>query len=260
MLRRLPGNAADVLRDRETSARLAVGFGAFGTVRVDGFGERVGLALELRARFLIDRLHHHHPDSAAHSLRVAQVTMGMWRAADPRGDDPLGDAETALIGSLLHDIGKLCVPREILDSQRVLSEDEYAAMSSHSEKGAALLLSMGFPEPIAAVARGHHERWSGGGYPTGLPARSQPPIVRAVAVADAFDAMTDPRRAYRVPLSQAEALREVAACAGTHFEPFAAGLLAESLAGPAEKGLRRASALPAPRSAPSAHPGLAAVH
>lgn len=259
MLPSLPGNAAQAPAGQEpagSSARPVPGFGSFGAILVDGFGERVGLALELRARTLIDRLHRHHPDSAAHSIRVAEITMGMWRAAsDQPGPDLLGDVETALLGSLLHDVGKLFVPRVVLASAHPLTEAERAVMHSHSGRGAALLRAMGFPESIAAVARGHHERWSGGGYPSGLPADSHPPIVRAVAVADAFDAMTDPRRAYRVPLSRAEALREVAACAGTHFEPAAAAFLAESLA-----GSRRDPALPAFRTAPAAHPDIAAVH
>ncbi len=230
MPRSLSRTTADAAPDRDAaglSARLASSFGAFGTILVDGFGERVGLALELRARQLIGRLHDHHPDSAAHSIRVAEVTMAMWRTAP----DLLGDVETALLGSLLHDVGKLCVPRGILASRRLLSAEERVVMSSHAEQGAELLLAMDFPEPIAAIARGHHERWSGGGYPTALPARSQSPIVRAVAVADAFDAMTDAGRAYRAPLSRHEALREVKACAGRHFEPVAAEILIESLAG-----------------------------
>jgi putative nucleotidyltransferase with HDIG domain len=258
MPRSFPGNAVDALLGQEPSvppARLDASFGAFGTILVDGFGERVGLALELRARVLIDRLHRHHPNSAAHSIRVAEITMAMWRTAP----DLLGNVETALLGSLLHDVGKLCVPRETLASRHLLTERERVVMSSHAARGAELLLAMGLPESIAAIARGHHERWSGGGYPTALPARSQPPIVRAVAVADAFDAMTDPGRTYRAPLGRREALREVAACAGTHFEPLAANLLADSLADRTEDRSWRDAVPPAFRTAPANHPDLAAV-
>jgi putative nucleotidyltransferase with HDIG domain len=259
MPRSFPGNAVDALLGQEPSvppARLDASFGAFGTILVDGFGERVGLALELRARALIDRLHRHHPNSADHSIRVAEITMAMWRTAP----DLLGNVETALLGSLLHDVGKLCVPRETLASRHLLTERERVVMSSHAARGAELLLAMGFPESIAAIARGHHERWSGGGYPTALPARSQPPIVRAVAVADAFDAMTDPGREYRAPLGRCEALREVAACAGTHFDPAAAAILADSLVQPAEDQTWRAPAVPSFRPLPAARAHLAAVH
>lgn len=251
----LPGNAAALLG--QDPAGLTPDFGGFGRVLVDGFGERVGLALELRTRNLLRRLHRHHPDSAAHSIRVAEITMAMWRTADRRPDvEPLGDVETALLGSLLHDVGKLCVPQAILASPHLLAEEERTAMRAHSGWGAALLREQGFPEPIAAIARGHHERWSGGGYPTGLPARNHPPIVRAIAVADAFDAMTDLRRTYRAPLGRLEALREVAACAETHFDPFAAQLLAESLSGGAEDTCWNLSAF----RAPAAQPDRAAVH
>lgn len=202
-------------------------FGTFGRLQVDGFGERVSLALEARARALLDKLRRHHPDSAAHSVRVAEITMGMWRMAP----ELLGSAETALLGSLLHDIGKIFVPRAVLSSQRLLTDREWAIVASHSARGATLLREAGFPEAIAAVAAGHHERWAGGGYPTAEPASNQPRIVRAVAVADAFDAMTDPHRAYRAPLNRKDALQETEACAGTHFEPRAAQLLADSLEG-----------------------------
>jgi len=200
--------------------------------------EDVGSSLELRTRELMLRLHRHHPESATHSIRVAGITMAMWRVAP----DLLGDGGTALLGSLLHDIGKLCVPREILTSRGVLDAEEMAVMTAHAAKGAELLQALGFPESIASVAGGHHERWSGGGYPTGLTARLQAPLVRAVAVADAFDAMTDPDRTYRAPLGLEDALREVAACSGTHFEPRAAEVLAVTLS-----ARTRQSPLPPPR-------------
>ncbi|WP_421994286.1 HD-GYP domain-containing protein [Roseococcus sp.] len=223
-----PGQTVPAPRGHDT-AEAVDGFGSFGGLVVDDFGQRVGLALEMRARRLMARLRRHHPESALHSARVAAIVMGMWRKAPAL----MGDAETALLGSLLHDVGKLFVPRDLLMSQALLTPEQRAVVCAHSALGAKLLLRLGFPEAIAAVARGHHERWSGGGYPTGLPAQDQPWVVRAVAVADAFDAMTDPGRAYRAPLGGDEALREVEACAGTHFEPMAASLLADSLARPA---------------------------
>lgn len=252
------GHAA--LPARQMPAGPASGFGTFGSVSVDGCGERVGLGLELRARSLIDRLHRHHPESVTHSLRVAEITMAMWRtAADHPRFVPLGDVETALLGSLLHDVGKLCVPREVLGSPHLLGEEEREAMRAHAAGGAALLREMGFPEAIAAIALGHHERWSGGGYPLGAPATGLLPIVRAVAVADAFDAMTDPSRIYRAPLDQSEALQEVAACAGTHFDPMAAELLVESLAVAGGSRCRRAHARSPFRAEPAVHHDLAAV-
>ncbi|MDB5377333.1 MAG: metal dependent phosphohydrolase with sensor, partial [Rubritepida sp.] len=193
---------------------------------------------------------------AVHSLRVAEITMGMWRTAPGL----LGSVETALLGSLLHDVGKLCVPREILASPHLLTWEERAVMSTHAAQGAEMLLAMGFPEAIAAVARGHHARWAGGGYPSSGPARSLPPIVRAVAVADAFDAMTDPGREHRAPLGRREALREVAACAGTHFDPVAAAILADGLVRPAEDQTWRAPAMPSFWPSPAARADLAAVH
>lgn len=226
----LPGNVAEALVGQEPldpAAGLASGFGILGAIAVDGFGGRVGLALEARARELLGRLYRHHPGSAAHSLRVAGITMMMWRTAPGR----LGTVEDALLGSLLHDVGKLRVPREILASPHRLSVEERVVMGSHAEAGAEILLDMGFPESIAAIARGHHERWTGGGYPSALPSRNLAPVVRAVAVADAFDAMTDPDRQFRPALGWPGALREVEACSGTHFDPMAAAILAECMSG-----------------------------
>ena len=138
-------------------------------------GRRAGRSLQLRAWNLLDRLHRHHPGSAAHSLRVAELTMAMWRiaATDPRFR-PLGDAGTALLGSLLHDVGKLGVPRAVLASRAGLSGEALKAIRSHSARGAALLRGMAFPEAIASVARDHHERWSGADIPPAVaPASSR---------------------------------------------------------------------------------------
>ncbi|MDB5413081.1 MAG: metal dependent phosphohydrolase with sensor [Rubritepida sp.] len=199
---------------------------ALGVIAADRFGERIALALETRAQALLDRLHNHHPDSAAHSIRVAQLTMAMWSTAR----DLLGPAETALIGSLLHDAGKLYVPRSILGAERLLTPAERIIMCGHTGLGAELLAAQGFPDPVIAIARDHHERWSGGGYPSGAPAHGRLPIVRAVAVADAFIAMIETGRAYRAPMNHLQALREVEACSGTHFDPVAAAILRDSMA------------------------------
>ncbi|WP_424812558.1 HD-GYP domain-containing protein [Roseococcus sp. YIM B11640] len=190
------------------------------------FGIDLPPGSEERAASLLGRLANHFPQGAAHALRVAQLVMAMWET-DPEW---VGPADAALLGSLLHDVGKLYVPRSILESDQPLDGAERVLMMEHPALGAELLAAQGFGEDVIAVARDHHERWSGpGGYPSGRPAASMPPVVRVVAVADSFVAMTEPGRGYRPPLSHAAALREVAACAGTHFDPRAADLLARSL-------------------------------
>jgi putative nucleotidyltransferase with HDIG domain len=174
---------------------------------------------------LIDQMRRHHPPTAAHCVRVARAVMAMWAEAP----EALGEAETVLMAGALHDIGKLFVPASTLGSGRRLDTEELAAIRMHPTTGAQVLSSLGFPREVVESARYHHERWGGGGYPTGVRAERLHPLARAVAVADAFVAMVEPGRAYRAPMTKAEALTEIAACRGTHFDPEAADILLAAL-------------------------------
>lgn len=183
----------------------------------------LAIAPDLRRKThgLLHRLERHHAESYAHSCRVARLAMAMWRAAP----DQLGCGATALLGSVLHDIGKLSVPEGVLASGRPLSARERLAVTAHAADGAAILSALGFPAGVVEIAAHHHERWGAGGYPTGQAAAEFAPITRAVAVADAFTAMTEPGRAYRRPLSPEAARLELERCRGTHFDPEAVAIL-----------------------------------
>lgn len=189
---------------------------------------RIGASLHGRAALaLLDQLRRHHAPSADHSIRVARVLTAMWHAAP----DILGDPEPVLVGGALHDIGKLFVAAATLGSNRRLDAGELAAIRAHPETGAQVLRVLGFPPLVVAVARDHHERWLGGGYPAGCRSEQLHPVTRAAAVADAFVAMVEPGRAYRQPLASHAALAEILACRGTHFDPQAAEILVASFAG-----------------------------
>ncbi|MEI6162256.1 MAG: HD domain-containing phosphohydrolase [Roseococcus sp.] len=188
----------------------------------------IDAGLRRKTEQLLQRLEQHHPASYAHSIRVARLTMAMHAAAPAW----MGCAGTALLGSLLHDIGKLDVPASALSSSLPLSPEERRALTGHPAAGAALLGALGFPAGIIEVVAHHHERWSAGGYPSGRPARDFSPLVRGVAVADAFTAMTEPGRSYRAPLTREAARRELEVCRGSHFDPEAVGILACGLMGP----------------------------
>lgn len=194
---------------------------AFSLADAGAFGTRVQAAALGTAFGLLDQLNAHHPGTVAHSVRVARLTMAMWSAAPAW----LGPYETVLLGGLLHDAGKLFVPSEILASDRKLSEAEFAVMREHPRRGAMLLDQLGFAEAVVAAARDHHERWSGGGYPSGRPSLLLSPLSRAVAAADAFSAMIEPDRPYRRTLTMEEALAEMDACRGTQFDPTTVDLL-----------------------------------
>jgi putative nucleotidyltransferase with HDIG domain len=200
---------------------------AFTLADAGAFGMQVGATSLISALALLDRLECHRPSCAAHSLRVSRLAMAMWRVAPAW----LGPVETVLVGSLLHDIGKLYVPNEILGAERGLTAAERVVVNAHAPRGAALLAGLGFPPPVVAVARDHHERWAGGGYPTGQPAHRLAPVTRAVAAADAFIAMVEPGRGYRPARSTEAALAELTAGSGTQFDPEAVAILADCISG-----------------------------
>ena len=137
-------------------------------------------------------------------------------------------------GALLHDIGKIAIPKEILNKPGKLSADEWVVMKTHTVEGQKLLDRVGgVLGDVGRVVRSSHERWDGGGYPDGLAGDEIPVGAQIVFVCDAFDAMTSDR-AYRAALPAAFALRELREAAGTQFSPrvveaFIAGWTGASL-------------------------------
>ena len=120
---------------------------------------------------------------------------------------------------LLHDIGKIGIPLEILNKPGKLSEEEWKILRSHTEKGYEIANSNNELKGIAEEIRHHHERWDGKGYPDGLSCESIPLLSRVIAVVDAYDAMTN-NRSYRAAMSASEAMSELKRCAGAQFDPF----------------------------------------
>ena len=121
--------------------------------------------------------------------------------------------------ALLHDVGKLKVPYEILNKRGRPDEDEWEILKSHTTEGRKLIepLEEWLGEWANAVDQ-HHERWDGGGYPYGLSGEEIHLGGRIVAVADAFDVMTS-ARSYKKPMPSAAAREEIARCAGDQFDP-----------------------------------------
>lgn len=131
---------------------------------------------------------------------------------------PHDECEAVRCAALVHDIGKLGVPENILTKPGKLTPEEYERMKEHVEIGAAILRPVQFPWPVVDVVMGHHERWDGLGYPQGLKGEEIPIGARVIALADVFDALTSDRP-YRQAMSQPEALEYVQQHAGTHFDP-----------------------------------------
>ena len=131
---------------------------------------------------------------------------------------PAEEIERIRIASLLHDLGKLAVPSEILDKPTALSDGEWQAIGEHPRIGQVILeQASGLREAIPVVLH-HHERFNGGGYPHGLKGNEIPMGARIVSVADAYHAMVHDRP-YKTALSHDEALAELRANAGTQFDP-----------------------------------------
>jgi len=119
---------------------------------------------------------------------------------------------------LLHDIGKIGVPLEILNKPGKLTAEEWDVLRSHAAKGYQIAKSSAELCGIAEMVLHHHERWDGGGYPDGLARESIPLLSRVIAVVDAFDAMVN-TRSYRKALPQSVAVEELRRCAGSQFDP-----------------------------------------
>lgn len=121
-------------------------------------------------------------------------------------------------GALLHDIGKIGVPDEILRKPAALEKAELEIMRQHPEIGARIVEPVRNLTRIAPIIRAHQERYDGHGYPDGLKGEAIPKIARIISVADAYVAMTD-ERVYRLARSQQEAIEELKRCSGSQFDP-----------------------------------------
>lgn len=122
------------------------------------------------------------------------------------------------LGALLHDIGKIGVPDEILRKPAALNEDEWNKMKLHPLHGQKILKNISFLDSATRIVAQHHEKWDGSGYPFGLRGEEIDLGARIFAVVDAFDAMISDR-IYRRGRSFESALEELRRCAGTHFDP-----------------------------------------
>ncbi len=122
-------------------------------------------------------------------------------------------------GALLHDVGKIAIPKEIINKPGKLEPGEWTIIKTHTLEGQKMLDRVGgFMHDVGLIVRSHHERWDGGGYPDGLTGPDIPLEARIIACCDTWNAMrTD--RAYRSALSYEAAMAELTACTGTQLDP-----------------------------------------
>jgi HD-GYP domain-containing protein (c-di-GMP phosphodiesterase class II) len=133
----------------------------------------------------------------------------------------------AEFAALLHDVGKVRVPKEIIDKPGKLTDVEWLVIKQHTVWGEEMLKNVGgILGEIGSIVRSCHERWDGGGYPDGLAGEQIPLIARIVLACDPFSAMTTDR-SYRKARSTAEAVAELRRCSGTQFDPEVVEVLVE---------------------------------
>jgi HD-GYP domain-containing protein (c-di-GMP phosphodiesterase class II) len=161
--------------------------------------------------------------TAFHSRGVVQLSIAV---ADRLGLDER-QKRNVEFGALLHDIGKIAIPKEILNKPGKLSPDEWIVMETHTVEGQRLLDRVGgVLREVGQIVRSSHERWDGSGYPDSLTADQIPLESSIVSVCDAFSAMTTDRP-YRKALSLEKAISELRENSGTQFCPAAVDAMVE---------------------------------
>lgn len=149
-----------------------------------------------------------------HSQRVREYTELI---ADRLGVDEKMRREIGF-GALLHDVGKIAVPDQILLKPGKLTDQEWDEMRKHPEAGYRIVKRIGFLKDAAEIVYTHHEQFDGSGYPRGIKNESIPLGARMFMVADVYDALTSVRP-YRSPMTYQEAAAEIRKLSGSHFDP-----------------------------------------
>ena len=149
-----------------------------------------------------------------HSHRVTLFSLILSKDMDLE-EDFVEEIETT---GLLHDIGKIAVPENILCKTGKLTNEEYKIIQDHAAKAKKILSSIPGLTNVALWASCHHERWDGNGYPKGISNKDIPLPSRILAIADTYDAMTS-NRSYRRGLPHEVAVEEIKNCAGSQFDP-----------------------------------------
>ena len=165
------------------------------------------------------------PYTSGHTERVAEVALLLARELD------FDESQLAAIkvGAIIHDIGKVGTPDQILSKPGALTEEEIREIRKHPEVASQIVAELELPKAVKQMVRSHRERFDGGGYPDGLIGEQIPLAARILSVAEALDAMTSDRP-YRDAMSLDVACAEIEDNAGTQFCPRVVAALTSSLA------------------------------
>lgn len=164
------------------------------------------------------------PYTSMHAEHVAELMAGLASQMCMSSDE----ISIAFIVGLIHDVGKIKTPGDILTKPGRLTDEEFEIMKEHAGHGADMLTIIEGAEAIVPVMLHHHERYDGKGYPKGLCGENIPLLSRMLAICDTFDAMTT-NRCYREPVTIQECIEEIKRCSGTQFDPNLCELFIEFL-------------------------------
>jgi HD-GYP domain-containing protein (c-di-GMP phosphodiesterase class II) len=169
--------------------------------------------------------------TGTHSRDVVELTLGV---ADQLRLTPR-ERRDAEFAALLHDVGKVRIPKEIINKPGALTPEERTVIETHTIEGERMLHRVGgLLGQIGRIVRACHERWDGTGYPDGLAGEEIPLVARIVACCDAFNAMTSDR-SYRAAMPLGEAVAELRRGSGTQFDPRVVEALIQALRLPRER-------------------------
>ncbi len=154
------------------------------------------------------------PYTAGHQRRVASISVAVARLMNL----PTETVDGIRWAGMVHDLGKIAIPAELLSKPGKLSDIEFSLIKTHSEQGREILQTIQFPWPVASLVVQHHERMDGSGYPNGLAHDQISTGARIIAVADVVEAMAS-HRPYRPALGIPAALQEIRRFRSVHFDP-----------------------------------------
>ncbi|WP_243253678.1 HD domain-containing phosphohydrolase [Anaerotruncus rubiinfantis] len=160
----------------------------------------------------------------SHSQNVAEYSTALAVALNLNKDH----IEIIREAALLHDIGKIGIPEEILNKPGRLTREEFETMKTHVEHSIAMIRHLPSLDYVIPAVIGHHERWDGKGYPRGISGEDIPIAARCLAIADSFDAMTS-KRSYKQALPVDFAIKEIEDQAGRQFDPRLAKVFVEEV-------------------------------
>jgi len=181
-------------------------------------------AYEATMRSLIKSVETKDSYTRGHSERVAKASVLIGRRSGMREDR----VASLRYAGMLHDVGKLGVPTEVLQASGKLTEEQFEAIQQHPVRGREITKDLEFLGEAIEGIHLHHERIDGRGYPLGLKGSEIPEFARIIAVADAFDSMTT-TRSYRGARTVEEAIVELRACKGSQFDPVLVEAMVEAV-------------------------------